>query len=520
MTNDECGHETGGLVPITRLSARITRMRITFLGHQGWYFEHEGRGLLLDPILESIGNGAARLPVWPRRRLDFTRFEPLDAVIISHEHADHFSLDTLNALPRRVRVLVPDLTSRAMTTAIAELGFAVHRFPALSGFILAGIRVTALPGLYNTLEPDTYALLLQDPSGASFLTAIDTVAHPDVCAWLAQHCPRRTLDNLTNNFVEPRAPLLRDGSSFTKSRAVVAANMMDFIQKFDPWRAVISGQGWSFEGAKRPLNHSFFSVDNHWLAKVATELAPHVGWFEGSPGLRFTLHGDQLQIDRSDLITVTECADREFHPHSVQVTEPFPPWSEEREISAERMSALRSFVIERYGQILGACAPRLMEKLYYLKFARLESIIPTLALVLRNGSARHTFEFDYGQLVFRETSVHAARHQYAVGLEMWASDLELLLGAQEEAFTVYESAVRPWSVAHEALDLASLQECFMWFTPRFRPQEFLEFYRGRIAELMAEGGAGSGDGSDAGDAGDAGDASDASDGGDKQLGGR
>src|SRR5688572_6017976 len=137
-------------------------MRITFLGHQGWRFENGGRGFLLDPILEEIGNGRTTLPVWPQRRLDFRKLEPLEAVIVSHEHADHFSLDTLAALPPHCRIYLSDLSSAAMATAIVELGFEVTRFGALKPFTIAGLTLTALPGLYNTLEPDTYGLLIQD----------------------------------------------------------------------------------------------------------------------------------------------------------------------------------------------------------------------------------------------------------------------------------------------------------------------------------------------------------------------
>jgi L-ascorbate metabolism protein UlaG (beta-lactamase superfamily) len=74
-------------------------MKITLLGHQGWRFTNGGRSFLLDPILEEIGNGRERLPVWPARRLDLAKLGPIDAVVVSHEHNDHFSLDTLAALP-------------------------------------------------------------------------------------------------------------------------------------------------------------------------------------------------------------------------------------------------------------------------------------------------------------------------------------------------------------------------------------------------------------------------------------
>jgi hypothetical protein len=459
-------------------------MHITFLGHQGWQFENNQRSFLLDPILEEIGNGAAKLPVWPRRRLDLSKFEPLDAVIISHEHADHFSLETLAALPRRCRIFISDLSSNAMATVIAELGFEVKRFTALQPFTVCGLQITALPGLYNLLEPDTYALLVKDASGASFLTAIDTVAHPDVVAWLAAHCPLRTLDNLTNNFIEPRTPLVRDPSAFKKSRSLVAANAMEFVQNFAPRRAVVSGQGWSFGDSKLELNHSYFSVDNKWLTRAARELAPQVEWFEGIPGMRFNLRGEQIAVDQSSVIGALQYPSREFDPASAKVAEPYVPWAEIGEISVQRFAKVREFICNDFGQVLGTNAPKLMERLYYLKFQTAGNVaapLATFAIVVRNGAKRFTFEFDYGQLLFRE--VVGPPRPHAVGIEMWAADLELIIDAQEDAFTVYESAVRTWTHVPNLIADSTLIESFMWFTPRFRPREFLSFYRSRLAML-------------------------------------
>lgn len=458
-------------------------MRITFLGHQGWRFENGGRSVLLDPILEEIGNGRTTLPVWPQRRLDFRELEPLDAVIVSHEHADHFSLDTLAALPTRCRIYISDLSSVAMATAIAELGFEVTRFAALHSFSICGLKLTALPGLYNTLEPDTYGLLVQDAAGASFLTGIDTVPHPDVLGWLARRCPVRTLDNLTNNFVEPRQPLVEESGAGTKSRSIVAGNLLEFVQKFEPRRAVLSGQGWCFKGAKAKLNHSFFSVDNHWLAAAARELAPQVQWFEGVPGMRFTLAVDGFAVDRAPEIGVLETPSRAFDPTSVREPEPFSSWSGTRNVPADRLRKVRDFIVGELGRILGAHAPNLMQRLYYLKFRDNGKVAPTFGITVRNANARYAFELDYGHLTF--TEVDAAAKPAAVGVEIWASDFELLLAAEEDAFTVVESAVRTWSHARELIDAPMLLETFLWFTPRFRPDEFLRFYRSRIAELRA-----------------------------------
>lgn len=461
-------------------------MRVTFLGHQGWQFENnKGRGFLLDPILEDIGNGADRLPVWPQRRLDFAKMQPIDAVIVSHEHADHFSLETLAALPPRCRIYISDLASLAMATAIQELGFHVERFTALSTFAINGLKITALPALYNKLEPDVYALLVQDDSGASFLTAIDTIDHPDIFAWLGQHCPARTLETLTNNFIEPRQPLIDAPLAYTGSRGIVAGNMMQFVQKFKPRRVAICGQGWCFPAARDRFNHSFFSVDNTWLTHTARELAPHVQWWQGTPGLRFTLLGDTVTVDAAKVMTLHDSVDRSFDPESVhQNGEPFAPWTGVRELDALRFEKVRRFMLDDFAQTLGAHSPKLMEALYYLKCQECGDLSTTLHFVLRNGDHKFLFEFDYGLLLFRDVTA-TARRPAVVGLEIWAADMELIVGAREESFLIYESSVRTWSFMPGFIEAASLVECFMWFTPRFRPKETLAFYRERIAALQS-----------------------------------
>ena len=405
-------------------------------------------------------------------------------MIVSHEHNDHFSLDTLAALPSPCPIYVSDLSSLAMTTAIAELGFPVVRFGALRPFALCGLELTALPGLYNTLEPDTYGLLVRAPDGASFLTGIDTVAHPDVLGWLALHCPVRTLDNLTNNFVEPRQRLVADPLAFQRSRAAVAGTMLEFVQKFLPRRAVVSGQGWCFKGAKANLNHSFFSVDNAWLTATARELAPQVAWFDGAPGMRFTLAGDTLAVDEAPEIELGPRVSREFDPAALQSAEPFLPWSGVPTLGADRLRAVRDFVTAQLGRVIGGHAPSLMQRLYYLKFQNKPDVAPTLGLNVRNGDARHAFALDYGRLEF--TELPAGARPAAVGLELWASDLELMLRAEEDAYMIAESAARTWSHAEDLVDSPALLEALLWFTPRFRPHEHLRHYRARIAELSRQ----------------------------------
>jgi hypothetical protein len=100
---------------------------------------------------------------------------------------------------------------------------------------------------------------------------------------------------------------------------------------------------------------------------------------------------------------------------------------------------------------------------------------------LRNGDARIAFALDYGRLELAELAPGA--RPAAVGLELWASDLELMLRAEEDAYMIAESAVRTWSETPDLIDAHALLEALLWFTPRFRPHEHLRHYRARIAEL-------------------------------------
>lgn len=80
-------------------------MRITFIGHATLLIRIGGRTLLTDPNFDdALGRFLKRVspPGIPLAALP-----PLDAVLVSHAHADHLSFDTLDQLPRSVPVIAP-----------------------------------------------------------------------------------------------------------------------------------------------------------------------------------------------------------------------------------------------------------------------------------------------------------------------------------------------------------------------------------------------------------------------------
>ncbi|MEV1178710.1 MBL fold metallo-hydrolase, partial [Nonomuraea sp. NPDC049784] len=90
----------GGLPP-----ADPRTMAVTWIGHASWLVRVDGRAILIDPVWSNTIPG-----VRPRLTPPGVRWADLpaiDAVVVTHDHIDHFDKPTLARLPRDVAVLVP-----------------------------------------------------------------------------------------------------------------------------------------------------------------------------------------------------------------------------------------------------------------------------------------------------------------------------------------------------------------------------------------------------------------------------
>lgn len=127
-------------------------LELTFLGHQSWHISDGDAVVLLDPILTpAFGAGALEFTIWPPRSVNVAAMPAPNAVILSHEHLDHFHLPSLNLLDRSVPIYTGTTTPAAVTDAISTLGFRVHRLDYTQPLRVGEMEIVLYPAGAKTL---------------------------------------------------------------------------------------------------------------------------------------------------------------------------------------------------------------------------------------------------------------------------------------------------------------------------------------------------------------------------------
>lgn len=150
--------------------------RATYFGWQGWLFETERATIAIDPLLvDQIGRGPRHTRidfVFPEvREVALDRLPPLDALVLSHEHEDHFNVPTLVRLDRRIPLYVSRRVSAAARALLGELGFTVRYVDHGDALVLGDLEVRLFGAdqtadTANFDEWDTLAYLVRHRGGA------------------------------------------------------------------------------------------------------------------------------------------------------------------------------------------------------------------------------------------------------------------------------------------------------------------------------------------------------------------
>ncbi|MCX5042165.1 MBL fold metallo-hydrolase [Aldersonia sp. NBC_00410] len=460
-------------------------MIVTYLGHQGWSVESLHGHVLIDPVFRSIGNAGVQLPVWPDREVDPSALGPIVGIILSHEHSDHFDIDTLHRMPWRGTVYVSDRSSRSMYELLVEMGYSVSRIRPFQVLEFTGVRVTVLPLDWSLWEPDAYGFVVQGDDGTSFFTSVDGMPHAKTIEWLREYCPQRSVDNFTNNYLEPLPELTGVVGTDRFATGQMLTTLVGGVEKLNPARVVFSGQGWSYPPMYSELNNRFFNVTHDSMLPLLSRTYPHIDWSAPLPGTRIGLGGESADGTIANYISLRPTTARDYSGYTRAIAG--NPWSGVKALSREEMQRAIEFVRVRFGQLLNAHAPLLVRKLFELASDPANTLLPTVALRLRDDGGSRNFIFDPGFLEFVPAPTGTdLRRDPAGGVEIWASDLLLLADGKEEPYLVYETAVRRWSNAPAAIGSSLHTSMFLPFGPRLQPHEFRDSYRHRLVEVCAQ----------------------------------
>jgi len=155
-------------------------LRVTYIGHATLLIELGERRILTDPNFDpALGKFLRRVSL-PGIALD--KLPKLDAILLTHAHADHLSFDSLDALPRDIPLFAPP----AIAKWLARRGYS-HAVPVAPGenAEVEGVKIAAASATHkgNRYGVDRWRadanMYLIDTNKVSCFFAGDTALTPE-----------------------------------------------------------------------------------------------------------------------------------------------------------------------------------------------------------------------------------------------------------------------------------------------------------------------------------------------------
>ncbi|MGQ0662215.1 MAG: MBL fold metallo-hydrolase [Pseudomonadota bacterium] len=144
-------------------------MKVTLLGHASVLVEMDGAVCLMDPVFFDRFEEGAVAPC-PSRKVYPDRLPPVDTLIVSHRHPDHFDLRSLALVPRTADAIIP--ADPLIAYALKKLGFARLHAVHPMGEIRSG-SFELLPTRSEARGVREFGMVFKDKSG-TFWNQVDT----------------------------------------------------------------------------------------------------------------------------------------------------------------------------------------------------------------------------------------------------------------------------------------------------------------------------------------------------------
>ncbi|HEX2691896.1 MAG TPA: MBL fold metallo-hydrolase [Kofleriaceae bacterium] len=428
----------------------------TFLGHQGWLVRTDRTCILVDPLLrEEFGDlHALEYRVFPPRVFTSEAFPPIDAVLLSHEHDDHFDIPSLARLDRKIPIYLSARSSSAARDLLATMGFTVHpwvpglaaRIGDLEALPFAGDHVTTSCGD----EWDTLPYLIRSTEGhGSLFSMVDIPITQQHVAWAAAKVARPGLVTWTNNALDwsHMADYLRDRTEATQQFFVAMGTGHKLITSVwgTPAAMLTCAGGFSFQGDKAHLNQRVFCVDAEAACEMMSKVYKKEKFVPAIPGQTFVMQANKLRAIEPSAPFLA-AAPRDLWPVRGWTTggdvPDYAPATGHRALAAGEIDRLRARLGELAGALVGG---PLFKSLHSLLASELPDRTPTFVVLARSGAHQHGFAYAPTRCAFEPVEAEGASGIYLAGLECWASDLLAVLDGALGPIALTYGRARLWN---------------------------------------------------------------------------
>jgi len=463
----------------------------TFLGHQGWLVRTDRACVLIDPLLrEDFGDiHALEYRVFPPRVWTAEAFPPVDALLLSHEHDDHFDIPSLARLDRKIPIYLSARSSSAARDILATMGFTVH--PWVPGVATRIGDLEALPltgdhvGTSTGDEWDTLPYLIRSTEGhGSFFSMVDIPLTQQHVEWAAAKTARPGLVSWTNNALDwsHMADYLRDRTEATQQFFVAMGTGHKLITTLwgTPAAMMTCAGGFSFQGDKAWMNQRVFCVDTEAACGMMSKLYKKEKFVAAIPGQTFVMQANKLKaIEPSTPFLAA--APRDSWPVRGWATTgevpDYAPATGQRELAAGDLERLHARLTEFAAALVGG---PVFKSLHSLLASELPERTPTFAVIVRSGAGRHGFAYAPTRCTFEPIAEPISSQQaaatYLAGFECWASDLLAVLDGSLGPITLTYGRARLWNALPGRFHFDLFGELYRVSHPLRRPAEYARTY--------------------------------------------
>jgi UDP-MurNAc hydroxylase len=261
-------------------------MRVTLLGHATVLVELDGATCLMDPVLgDPFEEGT--VVSCPKRTIDVDRLPPVDILVISHRHPDHFDLPSLARIDRGVDAICP--ADPLIVYALKELGFhAVHPVHPMAPVLGDGFEL--FPTRSELTSIPEFGCVFRDRT-ATFWNQVDTPLSSETIAAIRRRYA--SPDLLFAMYASQNFEFFESLS--TTFPADTHRRNLQAVVEVSPRVAVPASAGFRFCGAHDWLNAFLFPISRQRFVRDLHALAPEIATVIMNPGDAVELDGGRVE---------------------------------------------------------------------------------------------------------------------------------------------------------------------------------------------------------------------------------